>query len=122
MVLALRQRLVADIAETVKLFAILGFLFSTLGIALREDLRVTFEFALVGIALASTIVLLVHEKKDEAATAIWFGAVASILVSCDLTEWIGRALCILFGFFCLWLTWYIKPVPVEDSILEPSER
>ena len=111
MVLALRQRLVADIAETVKLFAILGFLFSTLGIAVREDLRVIFEFALVGIALASTIVLLVHQKKEEAATAIWFGASAAFLVSCDVTEPVGRVLLILFGLFCLWLMWYIKPWP-----------
>jgi hypothetical protein len=113
-VLALRQRFVADIGETVKIFAILGFLFSTLGIAVREDLRVTFEFALVGIALASTIVLLVHNKKEEAATAIWFGAVASILVSGDVIEMVGRVLLILFGFFCLWLMWYIKPIPAEN--------
>lgn len=111
MTFTLWKRLIANINETVQLFALLGFLSITLGIAVREDLRVTFEFALVGIAIASTIVLLLHEKRDEAATAVWFGAVALILVSCDLTELVGKVLCIAFGFFCLWLTWYIAPVP-----------
>lgn len=111
MVLALRQRLVADIVETAKLFAVLGFLFIVLGVAVSEHLRVTFELALVGIAVASAIVLLAHNKRDEAATAVWFGAVSSFLVSCDVTELVGRMLLILFGLFCLWLMWYIKSLP-----------
>lgn len=110
MALALRQRLITNIVEATQLFALLGFLFSTLGILVREDLRITFEFALVGIALASTIVLLIHGKRDDAATAVWFGAVALLLVSCDLTEWVGRGICISFALFCLWLQWQIKPV------------
>lgn len=115
MTFVLRPRLVTDIVATVQLFAILGFVFSTVGIYVREDLRVTFEFALVGIAVASTIVLLLHNKREGAATAIWLSAAALILVSCDLTEIVGRVLCILFGIFCLWLMWYIKPAPAEEA-------
>lgn len=115
MVLTLRKWLVADITKTVKFFAILGFLFSTFGIVFREDLRVTFEFLLVGIALLSTIVLLAHQKREEATTAIWFSATALFFVSCDVTEVTNRIFLIMFGFFCLWLMRYIKPCSIGNT-------
>lgn len=109
-----RAKLVQDISVTVQAFALLGLVFSVVGIAVAPQLRVTMEFCLLGVCLVSAVVLLTNELRHEAGTAVWFGAVVSGLISCDLADVIGKILMIVFLFVCLRLMWYVTPTPKPE--------
>jgi len=74
------------------------------------------EFGLLAICIIATIVLLLHNRRYEAGNAIWCGAIASALVSCDLSDALGQIMMIGFASMCLWLMWYMTPHLSEEPM------
>lgn len=110
-----RAKLVQDIALAVQVFALLGFAFITIGIAVAPQLRIAMEFCLLGVCFVSAVVLLANNLRHEAGTAVWCGAVVSVLLACDIADVTSKLLMFNFTFVCLWLIWYVTPTPLPDT-------
>jgi hypothetical protein len=113
-----RHKLVENISVTIQAFALFGLIMSGFVLEVAPQLRVTIEFCMLGGCLVCALVYLANELHHEAGTSLWFGAIVSGMLSCDLQELSNKLPMLAFTCVCLWLMWYVTPHPKKEPLQE----